>query len=76
MNTKPDYYWPIWKKLAKSVFLIAVGSCIVLVIYFIKFVALFKESWKGRDVPWVYVGLMNVFFHWDAMWKQFPPSHY
>lgn len=76
METKPEYYWPIWKKLLRSAYLIAVGLGMTTVICFIKFGALFIKSWQGADVPWVMIGLMNVFFKWDAMWKEDPPSYY
>jgi hypothetical protein len=76
-NTKPEYYWPLHRKVVKSALLILLGLLYVFIIIWLKVGAfLGVKSYKNRYVPVLFCGLVPVFHAWDHMWKINPPSHY
>lgn len=76
MRTKPQYYWPLWRKLLVSVGLIFGFAYVIAVILFIKFGSLFIKSWKGKEIAVIFCEFVGLAYKWDYMWNENPPNYY
>jgi uncharacterized protein with PQ loop repeat len=74
MNTKPQYYYPLRKKLLISVSLIIKFILNVALIWSIMFVSLFIKSLKGCETPFIFCNIVSIINEWDYMWKENPPK--
>ena len=76
MRTKPEYYWPIWRKLLVSVGLFIKFVYTIASILFFKFGSLFIQSWKSKVIALIFCNFIGLAYKWDYMWKENPPTHY